>query len=122
MATPPESPASSEAPRTVHAEEYVAPAARGRATWDQGSWKPRFDLGLTISALGLALVLWGVGTILGAAYGPERTRTFAERRSYNQVKPDVHAAMPLAMTRALCGVLTVAYGLRLRRKRASADE
>ena len=70
--------------------------------------------------LGLGLILWGVSGVLAAAYGPEPARTFAERRSYDQVKPDVHAAFPTAMARALAGVLVISLGVRTRRRRAAS--
>ncbi len=117
MNSPSESKTSdAKAPVTRHGEEFVPNAERGRATWDQAAWRPRLDLGLAVCGLGLGLILWGVSGVLAAAYGPEPPRNFAERRSYDQVKPDVHAAFPTAMVRALSGVLVVGLGARMRRR------
>jgi hypothetical protein len=66
--------------------------------------------------LGLAAILWGVVHVLAASQGARTLRTrFEERRTYDQVKPDVQRALPGALLRALPGLGLALLGARLRR-------
>lgn len=65
--------------------------------------------------MGLLQVLGGVFYLLEAANGPGAgPRTFAERRSYDLVKRDLHAALPIGAPVALGGLLLAIVGQRLR--------
>ena len=75
----------------------------------------RRRLGGVLIGAGLALVLVGVLYLLEAASGGRRPRSFAERRSYDQVKVDLHAAFPAAAALAAAGLTLALGGARLRR-------
>lgn len=68
-------------------------------------------------ALGFVLILCGVFYLLEAANGPGMgPTTFAERRSYNQVKVALHESLPLGAGISLCGLALIMYGNRLRER------
>ncbi len=75
--------------------------------------------------LGTALIVLGLGTILGAvlwvlevANGPGTgPKTFAQRRGYDQVKKSVHQTFPLAFPIGLGGLALTMLGARLARQR-----
>lgn len=84
--------------------------------------RPRIDAGLVLIAIGILGILWGVFHVLDAAYGPGGPpRTFAERRSYDMVKVDVHRAFFGGLLRAFGGLALVGIGGRLRARRTGAD-
>lgn len=74
--------------------------------------------------LGTALIVLGLGTILGAvlwvlevANGPGTgPKTFAERRGYDQVKESIHRTFPLAFAIGLGGLGLTMLGARLARQ------
>ncbi len=76
---------------------------------------PRRALATALMVLGAVLVLWSVLALSSAGFGTRPTASFAQRRGYDQVKRDVHAAFPLALLRALAGLALIAGGARLRR-------
>ena len=80
----------------------------------------RIGLGLII--YGLLQLLFGVIYLLEASNGPGTgPKTFSQRRSYNQVKTDLHRALPVGGSLALSGLLIVMGGSHLR-KRATMGE
>ena len=85
----------------------------------------RVLLGRALLVAGGASLLWAVLFLTTRAFGPgppERL-DFAHRRPYDQVKRDVHAAVPGMAWRGLLGLLLLSAGTRLvRRDDESADE
>ena len=82
-------------------------------------------LPIALMALGFILILFGVIYLLEAANGPGAgPTTFAERRSYNQVKVALHESLPLGGGIALSGLALIMYGNHLRERllRDSAGE
>jgi hypothetical protein len=77
----------------------------------------RRRLGWVLTGIGALLVLLGVFELTSAGYGTRVRHNFAERRSYDMVKTDVHAALPWAATKALVGLGVVLLGARLRSRR-----
>lgn len=75
----------------------------------------RRRLAVALIVLGLAGILWGVLHVLEAANGPGTgPKTFAERRSYDQVKVAVHESFLGGLARAMVGLGLVMVGARLR--------
>lgn len=80
--------------------------------------------------LGLALVIGGILTIvasviavLESANGPGTgPKSFAERRSYDQVKVAVHRSYPIALIAALGGLALALVGARCLEASASAAD
>ena len=71
---------------------------------------------------GGVLVLGAVLYLLEVANGPgSGPTTFAERRSYDLVKRDLHAALPIGAPIALAGLGIAIWGNRIR-ERASQGE
>lgn len=71
-------------------------------------------LGIALLVAGIVLVLVGVFTVLNASTGDgDLPRTFERRRSYNQVKVAVHAALPQAGAFAAAGLLVAILGGRM---------
>ncbi len=62
----------------------------------------------------MAVLLSGVFYLTGSTVGG-RVSQFEERRTYNQVKRDMHEAFPVAVTLGLGGLLVIILGSRLRR-------
>ena len=72
-------------------------------------------LGAALIGIGLATILGGVLYVLEAANGPGRgPTTFAQRRSYDQVKSAVHQSFPIGAAVALAGLGLAWAGSRLR--------
>ncbi len=70
--------------------------------------------GALLLALGIAVIVGAVLYVLEAANGPGwGPRTFAERRSYDQVKLEVHRTFPLAFPVGLLGLGLALWGGRL---------
>jgi len=73
--------------------------------------------GTVLIALGFALIFWGVIYFLevgnGPGWGPTR---FADRPGYDQVKVNLHSAMPGLVLRALAGWLILRAGWRIRNR------
>ena len=78
----------------------------------------RSQVGVLLMAVGALGILWGVIELSGAGYGTDVRRDFAQRRSYNMVKRDVHEALPWAAAKALGGLGVLLLGARLRFRRA----
>lgn len=78
--------------------------------------------GRLLIALGLAVIVGAVLYVLEAANGPGLgPRSFAERRSYDQVKVEVHRTFPAAFAVGLVGLgLTLLGGRWLRREEPPA--
>jgi hypothetical protein len=84
---------------------------------------PRQRLGLGLLAAGLLVIVAAVLWVLEAANGPGAApRTFAERRSYDQVKVEVHRTFPFALLVGLAGLGLAMFGNRLAQRAASSDE
>ncbi len=71
-------------------------------------------LGWILTGIGIALILAGVLQITRAGYGTHVLRDFAERRSYDMVKRDLHRAFPRAAIVAALGGGLIFAGARLR--------
>ena len=74
--------------------------------------------------LGIALIVVGLLTIVGAvlavcqsAEGPGWHTTFAQRRTYDQVKVAVHKSFPLAFVVGLLGLGLAMLGSRISKRR-----
>ena len=73
-------------------------------------------LGRAMVVFGLVVIVASVIYVLEAANGPGTgPKSFAQRRSYNQVKESVHATYPLAFLFALSGLGITMAGSRLLR-------
>ena len=73
-------------------------------------------LGNALIALGLVTIVVAVVWVLEVANGPGTgPKTFAQRRSYNQVKVAVHKSFPVAFAVGLGGLGLALLGGRLRR-------
>jgi hypothetical protein len=71
-------------------------------------------LAALLCAVGLAAVLWGVFHVVGSTRGDRPwAREFEERRSYDQVKVEVHRSLPGGAARAAAGLLLIVLGRRL---------
>ena len=76
----------------------------------------RRKLGRALVVFGLVVIVASVIYVLEAANGPGTgPKTFAQRRSYNQVKESVHATYPLAFLIALSGLGLTMAGARMQR-------
>jgi len=81
----------------------------------------RRGLGRVMVGLGLVVIVAAVIYVLESANGPGTgPKTFAQRRSYNQVKESVHATYPLAFLVALTGLGITMVGARMQRDPESA--
>ena len=108
MTTNPSETAPSRSGATEPSPPTPRPGARRAAT--------------VVMGLGFALILSGVFYLLAASNGPGRApRTFAERRSYNLVKVDLHRAMPVGFSLGFGGLLVVIAGKRWRDRTRSQD-
>lgn len=71
--------------------------------------------GLAFLVLGLATIAGAVLWVLEAANGPGTgPKRFEERRSYDQVKVEVHRTFPFAFAVGLGGLGLALFGQRLR--------
>jgi hypothetical protein len=78
---------------------------------------PRRRLGIALVVLGLLTIVVSVVVVLEIANGPGTgPKTFATRRSYDQVKVDVHRSFPYALLAALGGLGLTMVGARLARR------
>ncbi len=77
---------------------------------------PPSPVARALVVVGAGCVLWAVLHLTTAGYGTDPHREFAQRRSYNMVKRDVHAAFLGGLTRASAGALLIALGLRYGRR------
>lgn len=75
-----------------------------------------FGRGLLVA--GGACLLWAVLFVTTRAFGPgpPAQLDFAHRRPYDQVKRDVHAAVPGMAWRGLLGLVLISAGVRLARR------
>jgi len=71
----------------------------------------RLSWGLSI--VGFIVILTGVLYFTGSTVGG-RVQRFQDRRTYNQVKPNAHAAYPLTVALGLGGLALMIFGSRLR--------
>jgi hypothetical protein len=78
---------------------------------------PRSVAGWIVTGAGIVVVLYAVILLTSAGYGTRVLHDFAERRSYDMVKRDVHRAFPRALLTAVCGGVLVWVGGRLRERR-----
>lgn len=82
----------------------------------RGASDGRRKLGRGLVVFGLVVVFVCVIVVLEAANGPGTgPKTFAERRTYDQVKRSVHATYPVAFLVALAGLSVSIAGARLAR-------
>jgi len=76
----------------------------------------RRKLARAMMVFGLVVIVAAVLYVLEEANGPGTgPKTFAQRRSYNQVKESVHATYPLALLIALTGLGITMVGARMQR-------
>jgi hypothetical protein len=75
----------------------------------------RFKQSLVLTGLGLVAILWGVLHLTSASLGgPPKVNEFANRRTYNQIKREVHLAYPGLLWRCAIGGLLIFAGARMR--------
>ena len=78
----------------------------------------RRPLGIALIVLGLAIIVAAVLWVLEVANGPgSGPKTFAERRSYDQVKTAVQQTFPLGFLVGLVGLGMAMLGSRIARRR-----
>jgi ABC-type sulfate transport system permease component len=76
----------------------------------------RRRFGLALIVVGLLTIVVSVIVVLEIANGPGTgPKTFAERRSYDQVKVDVQRSFPIALIGGLFGLGVAILGARIRR-------
>ena len=79
-------------------------------------------LGRGLIIFGLVVIVVSVIYVLEVANGPGTgPKTFAQRRSYNQVKEAVHSSYPKAFLAALSGLGLSMLGSRLSRTPDTSD-
>jgi len=71
--------------------------------------------GWVLTGIGLVVIVWAVLRVTSAAYGTSPKTNFAERQSYDMIKPRVHEAFPMAFVQGLAGVALMIAGARQRR-------
>jgi hypothetical protein len=82
----------------------------------------RRALGIALVVLGLVVIFTSVITVLEVANGPGTgPKTFAERRSYDQVKESVHRVFPLAFVAGLGGLGLALLGARVMSRGRASD-
>ena len=75
---------------------------------------PRRRLGIALVVGGILVIVGAVLFVLESANGPGAgPTTFATRRSYDQVKVEVHRVFPYALLVGLAGLGIALYGGRL---------
>ena len=75
---------------------------------------PKRRAGIALIAIGVLTIVGAVVYVLEVANGPGTgPKTFAQRRSYNQVKESVHQSFPVAFVVGLVGLGTCVAGSRL---------
>jgi hypothetical protein len=74
----------------------------------------RRRLGIALIVVGLLIIVASVITVLEIANGPGTgPKSFAEQRSYNQVKVAVQGSFPIAFVVGLGGLGLAMFGKRL---------
>ena len=82
----------------------------------------RRRIGIALIVCGLLTIVVAVVTVLEIANGPGTgPKSFAERRSYDQVKVDVQRSFPLAFLVGLGGLGLALLGSRLARGEAASE-
>jgi ABC-type Fe3+ transport system permease subunit len=77
----------------------------------------RRRLGITLVVVGLLTIVTSVLVVLEIANGPGTgPKSFAQRRSYDQVKVDVQRSFPLGLLAGLGGLALTMTGARLARR------
>jgi ABC-type Fe3+ transport system permease subunit len=78
---------------------------------------PRRRLGQILIGVGLLTIVVSVLAVLEIANGPGTgPKSFAQRRSYDQVKVDVQRSFPLGLLAGLGGLALTMAGARLARR------
>lgn len=70
----------------------------------------RHIIGWVLVVVGAIALLWSVLQLSSAGFGTSPVGSFAQRRSYDRVKREVHEVFPEALMRALLGLSLVAGG------------
>lgn len=109
---------------TLHAERtasYTSPVEPGNSVEpSRGSdHRGQKRLGWTVTAIGGALMLWGVLYMTSRTVGG-RVEDFAHRRTYNNTKLAMHEAFPGFLWRGALGLALVWAGARMRKVDAPA--
>ena len=86
-------------------EDEIDEDARRRASW-------------ALTGLGVAAIVGAALWLSSAGYGTRVRRAFADRRSYDMVKPAVHRALPGVAALGLGGLGLLLAGARMRRPRS----
>ena len=126
----PQQPGTPEGPAapTTSAGEYESAGRAGRVDPGRGDGTPapnerlasRKRTAWTLIVLGVAAIGLSAITLASAGYGGAPAQGFAQRRSYDMVKRDVHRAFPIAVLQGLAGLgLTIAGRRRLARLQES---
>jgi len=83
----------------------------------QRTSRSRRRLGVVLVVLGLLTILVSVLVVLELANGPGTgPKSFAQRRSYDQVKVEVQKSFPIALVVAVGGLGLTMAGARLARR------
>lgn len=89
---------------------------RDESTWLRSDVSRR-RYGQILIGLGLATIVAAVLWMLEVANGPGTgPKTFAERRSYDQVKASIHETFPIGFPIGLAGLGLTMLGARLARR------
>lgn len=84
---------------------------------DVSSAPVRRRLGITLVVVGLLTIVTSVLVVLELANGPGTgPKAFAQRRSYDQVKVEIHRSFPLGFLAGLAGLALTMAGARLARR------
>jgi hypothetical protein len=75
----------------------------------------RIAVGRGLIAAGILSIVLAALHLASAGYGSSVRRGFANRRSYDMVKPDVHRALPRTFLLGIGGLAVVLVGARLAR-------
>lgn len=82
---------------------------------------PRRRLGIALIVLGLLTIVISVVVVLEIANGPgSGPKSFAQRRSYDQVKAGVQRSFPIALLAGLGGLGLTMAGARLSKREEPA--
>ena len=90
---------------TSDPEQPPCPARAQRA-----AWHARWMIGA-----GVILIVCATLNLSRAGYGMRPRRDFAQRKSYDMVKPDVHRALPLTIVLGMGGLILILAAGRVRR-------
>ncbi len=72
---------------------------------------------LVLQVLGVLLIVLATLNLTVAGYGTEVRRGFAQRRSYDMIKPRVQSALPRTAILGLGGLTLLLYSAQLGRSR-----